>query len=439
MILLDLPLWFVLLSLFVLGAIVGSFLNVCVYRIPTQDDLFSQLRSLSDRPSQCRRCQANIAWYDNVPIFGWLKLRGRCRACKAWISPRYPLIELLNALLFVGLFWFEVPVEGRLTDTCLFNEFGPQEYPGLGWMSATQFVLIRFVFHLVLVEALLVASLIDIDHRIIPDATTIPAMLVALIASTALGRTHIVPVWFQGHSLERTFAPLTPAWMHPLMEGPSVPAWIEQMPHLHGAAVSLAGFLIGGGLVWTVRLLGFWILRREAMGFGDVILMAMIGTFIGWQPTIIAFVLAPVMALSAVAVGWIFFRDRYIPYGPYLSLGTLVTILAWQPLWIRSRHIFELGVLLVPIAGIMLLLFVGTLGLLQVLKRLLGISIEPEEELIWTAADQNQFFSGEKVDLQTGGWRTSQWDGNHSARGTMYVERWRHGSGPQANGHVWRR
>ena len=100
----DLPLWIILPYLFIIGAMIGSFLNVCIYRIPTQERFFDQLRQLWNRPSHCRRCGENIRWYDNVPIFGWLKLRGRCRKCRMRISPRYPLIEFLNGCLWVLLY-----------------------------------------------------------------------------------------------------------------------------------------------------------------------------------------------------------------------------------------------------------------------------------------------------------------------------------------------
>ncbi|WP_437206799.1 prepilin peptidase [Planctomicrobium sp. SH664] len=424
---LDLPLWFIDLGLFLLGAVVGSFLNVCIYRIPTRDRLRDQLASLWEKPSNCPRCRTPIRWYDNLPIFGWLKLRGRCRACRMWISPRYPLIEFLNACLWVLVFHLEVPTGmfAPLSSSCLDSDLGPQVFPGLGPLSVEQFVLLRYFFHMVLIEALLVASMIDFDLRIIPDGTTVPAMIVAVVASTAIGRLNIVPVWFQSPNLEMSFASVTPKWIHPLLSGPGVPAWISAHPHLHGLAVSLAGFVIGGGIVWLVRILGHWMLKQEAMGFGDVILMAMVGSFLGWQPTVIAFFIAPLFAILVVAVTSLFRRDRMIPYGPYLSLGTLATLLAWKPIFARTRHIFELGALLLPLVGLGAVVFGLSLLLVQALKRLIGWQTTDVAPPIWRSADQTWFFKGENVNRHACRWPTRDWEGCASGQGTRQAERWR--------------
>jgi leader peptidase (prepilin peptidase)/N-methyltransferase len=445
----DLPVWIVFPYLFVIGAIVGSFLNVCVYRIPTQERLADQLRMLWNRPSNCPRCRTNIRWYDNIPIFGWLKLRGRCRTCRMWISPRYPLVEFFNGCLWVLVVWLEVPFgfSARLSDSCVFADIGPQTAPGLGIWTPEWFVLARCAFHLVLFEALLVASLIDWDLRIIPDGSTVPAMILAVLAQTLGARLHLVPVWFQSANMQQSFALVTPEWFHPLLAGPAVPAWIGEHPHLHGLAVSLAGFVIGGGSVWVVRILGQLVLRQEAMGFGDVILMAMIGAFLGWQPVLIAFFIAPACAMVMLAgqiliglVACCFGRqvpvDRMIPYGPYLSLGAVLTVLAWQPLFARTRHLFEMGALLLPVGLVMGIVFAVSLLIVHYGKRWLGFSSEPPAAGIWRSADQLWFFQGERVDRHTGRWRTRDWEGNASGQGMSHVERWRYGTG---SGRPWNR
>lgn len=432
----------ILSYLFVMGAIVGSFLNVCVYRIPTQDRFWDQLRSIAHRPSHCPRCQTEIRWFDNIPILGWIKLRGRCRACRMRISFRYPLIEFLNGCLWVLLFWMEVPLRlgATLADSCVYCELGPQNFPGLGSLSPEWFVLLRFVFHIVLLEALLVASLIDLDLRIIPDGATLPAMAFALLMSFGIARVHLVPVWFQSPNMEQSFAIIAPEWLHPLLRGGQVPAWVSTCPHLHGLAESVAGLIVGGGIVWSVRLLGHWMLHQEAMGFGDVILMAMIGAFLGWQATIIAFFIAPICAM--LFVFWTMIVNlvqrlrgnhhpfvRMIPYGPYLSLGALLTILFWQPIFDRTRHFFEMGVLLVPLAVFMGVTFAISLMLVQFVKHLLGIQDAAEAPpLLWRPADQTWFFKGEKVDRHTGRWKTTDWEGCAAAHGTVHEERWRNGT-----------
>lgn len=423
----DLPFWIMAAFLFVIGSVIGSFLNVCVYRIPQHDRLWGQLQSLWSKPSNCPRCHTHIMWYDNIPVLGWIKLRGRCRTCRTWISPRYPLIEFLNGLLFVLLFWFEVPL-GRgvsLSESCLYSEIGPQVYPGLGSFSTETFIWLRFGFHLILIEALLVASLIDLDLRIIPEATTTPANIFAVVALAAIPILHIVPVWSQQPGLLRTFAIVTPEWFHPLLDGPPVPAWITAHPYLHGLAVSLAGVIAGGGIVWLVRWAGFLFLREEAMGDGDVYLMAMVGAFLGWQPTLIAFFIAPVCALIVVLLSIPFVRNRSIPYGPYLSIASVITILYWQPIWARMSHFFDLGVLLVPLAIFMGFIFAMSLAFVYLFKRAFGLLPVPQSQGEWRPAHQNLFFAGEKVSRHTARWQTTDWEGSAAGRGTVHEERWR--------------
>ncbi|QDT52015.1 Leader peptidase PppA [Caulifigura coniformis] len=416
MIHLDLPAWVIYPTLFLFGSIIGSFLNVCIYRIPQKDGFWESLQELWNRPSQCKRCRSHIRWQHNIPIFGWLMLGGRCADCRAWISPRYPLIEFLNASLFVLVYWFEIGAGdvNALKDSCLYTQIGPEVIPGLGSMSPTMFAHLRYAFHMVLIEALLVATFIDFDLWIIPDGVTLPAMVVGFVGNTLIGRVHLVPVWVEQASL---FAG-TP---------PDVPAWFSHWPHLHGFLVAAAGFVIGGGIVWTVRVLGHWALKQEAMGFGDVILLAMIGSFVGWQASVIVFFLAPVIAIVVVLARLIFHRDRAIPYGPYLSIATLVSLLFWAPVWDLSERVLSLGPLLIPLALISVALLASLLFVARLIRLALGIMpIDDQEELVWTAADQNFLYSGEKVDRFQGQWKTNHdWSGVAASRGTMGQERWR--------------
>lgn len=426
----DLPTWMMALFIFIIGTVIGSFLNVCVYRIPQHNRLWSQLQSLWAKPSNCPRCNYFIQWYDNIPVFGWLKLRGRCRNCGMWISPRYPLVEFLNGLLLVLLYWFEVPtgMQATLAESSIFSDLGPQVYPGLGTLTPEALVWLRFGFHAILVEALLVATLIDFDLRIIPEATTTPATLFAVLAFCCLPVLHIIPVWNQLSNLEQSFSIITPEWVHPFLKGGAVPEWVSTHPYWHGLAVSLAGMFVGGGIVWLVRQAGFLFLREEAMGDGDIYLMAMVGAFLGWQPTVIAFFIAPLCALLAVVITLPFLRDRAIPYGPYLSLGTLLTLLFWQPIWFRVGRIFELGVLLIPFAMFMCVSFAFTLGMVYLFKRTFGLLPQPFPEGEWRAAHQNLFFSGENVNRHTCRWKTNDWEGCGSGRGSVHEERWRGGT-----------
>jgi leader peptidase (prepilin peptidase)/N-methyltransferase len=425
----DIPWIFLLPYLFLLGATIGSFLNVCVYRLPKHETLLDQIRGIWSPPSHCPRCKRRILLRDNLPVIGWLRLAGRCRFCRTRISPRYPLIEAANGLLFVGLFLCEVPTGpyARVEDSCLFSPLGPHGDPQTWLFSPAMVCFWRWLYHMVLVESLVVASLIDIDQRIIPDGATLPAMTIGVLGSL-VGCLYIVPVWFQDASLLRTLVDVTGSRFGFLWEGPPAPQWIATHPHWHGLAVSLAGLVVGGGSVWIVRILGQWVLKREAMGFGDVILMATIGSFLGWQPTLIVFFLAPLCALVVVAACWLFRRDREIPYGPYLSLATLVVIVGWKRIWPGTERFFSLGILVPAVGILMCVLLFFTLLLTQWTKRLLGISDPlPEEDFdIWEPGDQLFHYSGGVG--QSDGWKRTQWPGVGAGRGSLFEQRWRNGS-----------
>lgn len=426
----DLPLVFLVPYLFAIGAVIGSFLNVCIYRLPNSERLREQLRGLWSPPSHCPRCGRRILLKDNVPVIAWLLLRGRCRSCRLRISPRYPLIEAANGLLFILVFFCEVPTRwnGTIQDSCLFSPLGPHGDPFSALFSPTMVVFWRWVYHMVLLESLVVASFIDLDLRIIPDGATLPAMAVGLAGGLLLGCVYIVPVWFQDVSLLDALASLSGSRFHALVPRSPVPAWIGAHPHLHGLAVSLAGLIVGGGSVWMVRIIGQWVLKREAMGFGDVILMATIGSFLGWQPTLVVFFLAPVCALVVVAALWLFRRDREIPYGPYLSLATLILLIGWKHIWPAAERVFSLG-LFVPAMGlVMCALLYLSLQTMQWTKRLLGIpDFDPEEDELWQSGDQLFHFAGDNADGQHTAWQRPQWPGVGAGRGSLNEQRWRSG------------
>ncbi len=183
----DFPPWLILPFLFWLGACVGSFLNVCVYRIPQYFTLKDQLWSLSSQGSFCPKCRVPIRWYDNIPIFGWLSLWGRCRPAD---RRSHPVIRWWNwstgCCLSRSTLWrcrsgTEHSVRVPFTPT------RPADDPGAGMDVPATFVHLRMGFHLILIESLLVASLIDWDLMIIPDACTIPQTVFAVVASTIFG------------------------------------------------------------------------------------------------------------------------------------------------------------------------------------------------------------------------------------------------------------
>lgn len=200
----------------ILGAVVGSFLNVVIYRVPAG-------RSIVSPGSQCA-CGQPIKWYDNIPVFSWFILRGRARCCGRPYSFRYPFVELLVAGLFLWSWLVFPPAKA----------------------------LVSWVF----LSGLVCATFIDLDHLIIPDVFTIGGAVAGLLLSLGVPALH-------GY------------------EGADILANLIQ-----AGADSLFGILIGSGMVLWIALLAEAVLKKEAMGFGDVKFMGAIGAFCGWQGTI---------------------------------------------------------------------------------------------------------------------------------------------------------
>ena len=434
---------FVLSWLFTLGTVFGSMLNVGIYRLPREDRFWTALRFMVYPPSHCPRCSERIKFYDNIPILGWLRLRGRCRHCRGTISVRYPLIEFLTGALFVLVYYFEVPVwwEG-IDQSSVFHVLGPTGWPGSNWMSPLMMLHWRYAMHMVLVIALIVATFIDIDLRIIPDAVTLPAMAAGIAANCLLGQVYVAPVWYQtpdmvfsAGSFGLVIQGLVPpgglqATLLGWMAAPGVPAWALAHPHWHGLILSLAGIIVGGGSIWAVRIVGQWALKREAMGFGDVVLMAMIGSFVGWQGTLIVFVLALIFAVVVALPQWYFRRDHELPYGPYLALGTLLLLISARQVWpwFDSR-VFAMGPLLVPMALFMSVSLAGMLLVWRGIKRRLGYEPDdpaPLEAAQWLAGDQLLYLAGECSDDRQGQWRRGEWPGRPAGRGQIHYDAWRH-------------
>lgn len=272
--------------IFLLGATVGSFANVCIYRIPWQ-------KSVIWPGSHCPRCLNVIRALDNIPILGWILLRGKCRTCRLPIAVRYPLIEALGGVLFVAVYYFGMVFPGRQSLDVI--DFG------------------RVGYHLILVAFLLIATFIDYDYQILPDEITFPGMILGLAIGALVPEIRPAP-------------------------GTAATAW-------DGFLVGLYGLLIGGGVIWAVRIFGRIVFRREAMGFGDVTLMAMIGAFLGWQIIPPALFLAAILGLvhaflkvlntirKFLSGRGLSSADREIPFGPYLSMAALLLMLGWEPFW----------------------------------------------------------------------------------------------------------
>lgn len=427
----DVPQWVVLIWLFTFGAVVGSFLNVCIYRLPHHESLWAQLKGLTNPPSSCPYCKNRILGRDNIPVLGWLMLRGRCRFCRHWIPPRYALIEFFNGMLWVVLYIAIVPegFSAKPTDSCLWSPLSPLANPGLSFGQSVFIVNAQYFYFLVLAEALLVATFIDFDLQIIPDGSTVPAMIVGVLASTIIGNLHPWPVWFQSSSTLHTLKFVMPDFLHWMLYGPDRPSWIAAHPHLHGFVSSVAGIVVGGGVVWLLRIIGHWAWKREVMGFGDVVLMAMIGSFLGWQATLMVFFVAPFCGLLGTLLSLRGVRRSEIPYGPYLSLAALLVLFAWKPYFSHFESWFSLGPLIIIQALVMLVLLAVSLFLIRTIKRLLGFKDPPDDDQFeeWRSSDQLAFYANKDCECGCGDMKPSTWSGTATSRGCFFVDQWKKG------------
>jgi leader peptidase (prepilin peptidase)/N-methyltransferase len=315
-----------------LGLFVAFWLTRWVSRLPQDRSIWGT--------DACSNCGTRLTWYDRIPLLSFLWLRGRCRSCREAISRWSPCVELATPLLFSLL---AIAIMG-------WNCQGVVESGHVDWIHY------RVFYQLALVTLLIAATVIDLEWYIIPDEITIPGMLIGVLGATLGGNMQLVPLWIDWNDL---FVQLN---------GGYIPQWIKDSSHLHGFAWSLTGLLVGGGITWIVRGLGRLVLGVEAMGFGDVTLMAMIGSFIGWQAVVFVFLLAP---LCGMVLGPLlqFAAGRIaVPFGPYLSAAALLVLFTWKWLWIPSRTIFGHPQSLALLAGVSLVGLVGLLFLLRLYR-----------------------------------------------------------------------
>lgn len=423
----SISLCMVLVAMFVTGAFVGRFLAACAVRFPDHESLTDQILALRRPWGVCARCQTVVSGLQTVPILGWF-LQRRCRTCDRRLSLEYPFIEFATACLFAALYYAEIPsglsipavngltsVEGPRGPEVITTLFSP-----LVWLH------LRLVVHLMMICGLVVATAIDRRLRIIPDGCTVPVMVIAVIASGCIGQLYTVPLWFQDASTVRILKPVMPAFLQPLFIPWDPTDFIQAFPRLHGWLVSLLGLIAGAGSVWIVRQIGFLVLRQEAMGFGDVVLMAMIGSVLGWQPVLTVFILAPALAIFAAVVNWVAHRDNEIPYGPFLSAATIILLLTWSHTWPMAKRFFDMGPFLAVMVVFMMLLLVTSLQLVQLIKRLLGFrSSMVQDHAGWTSADHLSYYNSERPDEQTNQWPREISSICRSGRGLQREYEWR--------------
>jgi leader peptidase (prepilin peptidase)/N-methyltransferase len=273
--------WAILVWCGLLGLMIGSFLNVVIYRLPRKCESIAKGRSF------CPNCLKQIAWYDNIPLVSYLVLLGRCRHCKGRISPRYVVVELLTGAVFTYLAYhfLLVPVgEG------LFAETWPE-----------------FLIYGGLISAMIACSFIDLRMRIIPDEIDMPFILIGPAISFIYPALHASAV--------TNFV-----WRQQVLQWPLG-------EHILGFFSSVFGVFVGGGIIYVAGVVGKLLFKKEAMGGGDLKFMAMIGGFLGWDMTLLCFLLA---CLTGAIIGVIVLassKDHYMPFGPFLALGATIVIL----------------------------------------------------------------------------------------------------------------
>jgi leader peptidase (prepilin peptidase)/N-methyltransferase len=243
------------------GAVIGSFLNVCIVRLPAEQSVVSP-------PSRCPKCGRPVGWSDNIPVLSWLLLRGRCRGCREPISILYPLVELSVALLWALMAWRSglslEALKGALFGTLLIG-----------------------------------IALTDAREYIIPNEFTWGGLALGLILAAAGG----------------------------------VDAMIT-------AAIGAA---VGFGLLWLVGVVGTWAFKEEAMGGGDIKMMAMVGSFIGWQGVLLTIFLGALAGVLIFLPLNLLGKKRLVPFGVFLAIGAAVTYLIGPALIAWYRRYLGVG------------------------------------------------------------------------------------------------
>ncbi len=275
-------------SIFVLGLAFGSFLNVCIYRLPLG------LSVVSPR-SACPQCKRPIAFYDNVPVISWLVLRGQCRHCKAGISPRYLAIELLTAFLFLGCYAYF----GFTPATLKYCAFG--------------FLLLGLIFT-------------DAETKLLPDKLTLPGLALGVLFS------FVVPV----RDVASQFLPGVV----------NLPFSDELAAHLFSFADSLLGAAVGASFIYGAGAAYLRWRGTEGMGFGDVKLMAMVGAFLGMKLTILTIFAASLagslFGLASILVVWIKRVQRFrLRRAKLQEAGRQVDLSPHQRAWRSAQMMYR--------------------------------------------------------------------------------------------------
>ena len=259
---------------FAFGLIIGSFLNVCILRLP-------EGKSIVLPASACPKCGAKIRPYDNIPVLSWLILRGKCRNCRVPISPMYPLVEFLTGLLFV----------------CCYLAFG-LTIEALKWATFAA-LLIVLVFT-------------DFRERILPDVINFVGFGLGLLLSLFTPSLDGTALWLSGRWFD--FAPPAPV--------------LSLIDALLGAA-------LGAGVLWLIAEGYFRLRGKEGMGFGDVKMMLMAGAFLGWKRTLLTMLVGSLIG-SFLGIAFILARradsEYELPFGSFLGMAALLVVFFGNPI-----------------------------------------------------------------------------------------------------------
>ena len=404
-----------LIPLAMIGAVAGSVVNLAVYRLAWHQRCYSPWSSpLETAPPR--------HWTDRIPIFGWFGLRREASLHGAafWIRPL--LVELVMAVGMVVLYWWEVERLGLIR---------PMTVPPPTLVLHVLFTVHAFLLALMLAGSLIdvdektipdgitvsgtlvgLALAAAFPWALLPDvvravvgpggAVALPAWDFLRLSSPNLWpscldglpewRSLVVAAgcwwgwcfalmprtWYSRHGWRRAFqlsaarlrresATCRAAAMGVLGTLLIVAVWWLGGQRWEGLVTSLVGMAVGGGIIWAVRIIGTAVLHREAMGFGDVTLMAMIGAFLGWQACLIIFFLAPFAGLLVGVFSLFLHRQSEIPYGPFLCLAAAFVTVRWCAVWLWAEPLFMLGWILAGIFAVGLVLMAGLLWLWRAL------------------------------------------------------------------------
>jgi leader peptidase (prepilin peptidase)/N-methyltransferase len=270
-----------LVLIFIFGSIIGSFLNVCIYRMPRNV-------SLVFPGSRCTSCKKPIPWYDNVPFLSYILLGGKCRFCKAKISFRYFIVEFISASAALIL------------------------YMNFGFTP-------KFWIYSLLTFSLIVVTFIDLEFQIIPDRISIGGLAMGIILSVFVPQLHNSLTWKAGLINSILGALIGSGIIYFTMASFNIVLlWIRR-----------TGYYLRRNPYWRKRLSRYRHVK-DSMGMGDVKLMAMLGTFLGWKKAIAIFFIAPFCGIFSAMYLLLRKKALVTPYGPYISIAAFLVIIFWQ-------------------------------------------------------------------------------------------------------------